>query len=173
MAWYVDSVGGERLLWHPGAVPNYHGDVALLPDRQAGVVILTNVNNFLLEMQLSRIARGVAAMLAGTPAPRVSGTRYRDTYRALTAAFILWLAWRATSLRHLLRWRTALREARRRGAAAACPALVLVRRWTGAPFDTLVWFAPDLAWWLIGNAILAVALAAAKAKIALSDGIGR
>jgi hypothetical protein len=123
------------------------------PERRAGVVILTNVNNFLLEPWLSQIARGLAGMLAGVTAPPVSGTRYRDTYRALTAAFVLWLTWRALAVFGLSHWQAALRQARSVGrpprpGGHTAPALDVglgvaalwpVPRWTGAPIPTLLW----------------------------------
>jgi CubicO group peptidase (beta-lactamase class C family) len=42
LGWVVGEYGGQRLLWHSGGTSGFSAQVALLPDADLGVVILTN-----------------------------------------------------------------------------------------------------------------------------------
>ena len=69
MGWLADNVDGVPVLWHTGAVANYHGDMLLIPSLGWGVVWLANTNNFALEDELSEGMKGVAAILIGYDPP--------------------------------------------------------------------------------------------------------
>ena len=168
MGWLVDNVQGVPVLWHTGAVANYHGDMLLIPSLGWGVVWLGNTNNFALEDEISDGMKGVAAILLGhepPPAPRPS---FRMKYALLFLAFLSWLTWRVTQLvvlykrqrDHAAAATEDPRSAQRRLAGALIDPGVSIGLLIGAPLalgtplSTLQWFAPDVTLWLTANAII-------------------
>ena len=187
MGWLVDSIGGVPMLWHTGAVANYHADMLLIPARGGepgmGVVILANVNNFLLETQLGETIKGVGALLLGIQPATPPFWRFRETYWAIMALFCVWLVWRVHQVATLERSRAfpsgpagQSRQARvSRAAMLADPGvsiglLVAVPIALGSPLSTLRWFVPDIADWLVVNAMLSVAIGASRILLSGSRG---
>ena len=173
MGWLIDSVAGIPVLWHTGAVANYHGDMLIIPSSRWGVVLLSNVNNFILEGQLSDAVKGVAALLLGYAPPRQPWFRFRASYALILAAALLWLTWRVWQVVRLRHW---AREQRVMGprSHAWLPAYPLVDPGValgllagvpillGSPISTLRWFVPDLTDWMILNAVVAIAIAGVR-----------
>ena len=169
MGWLAATIDRVPVLWHTGAVANYHGDMLLIPSAGWGVVQLANTNNFALEGQLSAGIQGIAALLLGFEPPPISWPGFRTSYTLIALACVLWLAWRVVQLIRLPAWRRStfapggparvpsLRHPTRvlidpgvsLGLLAAVPLLV------GSPLSTLRWFVPDLTDWMIVNAIVA------------------
>ena len=172
MGWLTDNVDGVPVLWHTGAVANYHGDMLLIPSRGWGVVWLANTNNFALEDELSEGMKGVAAILLGYDAPPPPRPGFRTKYALILLACVSWLAWRVGQLIELRRWRRMPRaapqphnilEPPQRNVAGALidPGLSMglfigAPLALGTPLSTLRWFAPDVTHWLIVNAIIAM-----------------
>lgn len=48
MGWFLSDFGGKLLVEHGGAIDGMRGTVAMLPEKNVGVVILTNMNGSLL-----------------------------------------------------------------------------------------------------------------------------
>jgi CubicO group peptidase (beta-lactamase class C family) len=179
MGWLADTIAGKPILWHTGAVANYHTDMLLIPDAHVGAAIFANVNNFLLETQFSETIKGVGALLLGfePPARRL---RYRETYWIITLAACLWVFWRAYQVATIRRWRPGGEAVDARGAVAWRPhriailldpgvslGLVLgVPMVLGSPLSTLRWFVPDLTYWLMLNAVVSVVIAAGRFAVA-------
>lgn len=173
MGWLADSVASTSVLWHTGAVANYHGDMLIIPSARWGVVLLSNVNNFLLEGQLSGVAKGVASLLLGYEPPRPPRIRFRTIYALIAAMGVLWLAWRIRQLAMLGRWRK-LASVRTAGRLGLLPASALIDPGValglfvgvplllGSPLSTLRWFIPDITDWLILNTAVALVIAAAR-----------
>lgn len=173
MGWLSDSVVGTSVLWHTGAVANYHGDMLIVPSARWGIVMLSNVNNFELEGQLSAAAKGVASLLLGYEPPRPRWIRFRSVYALIAALGVLWLAWRIKQIATMVRWRkwTARGPAGpvwwRPAGALIDPGVALglfvgVPLLLGSPLSTLRWFVPDLTDWLILNMVVALLIAAAR-----------
>jgi CubicO group peptidase (beta-lactamase class C family) len=68
MGWYALPVDGESMLWHSGEDPNFHADMALLPQSQWAVVVLRNVDTelaYFTQPVLYSIPAGVIDLLLG------------------------------------------------------------------------------------------------------------
>jgi CubicO group peptidase (beta-lactamase class C family) len=180
MGWLVDSIARVQVLWHTGAVANYHSDMLIAPRPNFGVAIFANVNNFLLERQFSEAIKGVGALLLGYDPPPPSALRYRETYWIITLAAGLWMLWRIYQVATIRRW-IGRRELARSGVTFAWrPDIVAVLvdpgvsvglvfglpRFFGAPLSTLRWFVPDLTDWLLLNVAVSVVLAASRLLLA-------
>lgn len=180
MGWLVDSIAGVPILWHTGAVANYHGDMLLIPRRAdapgIGIVMLANVNNFLLETQLSGTIKGVGALALGFRPPEQEFLRFREIYWVIVALGCAWLAWRVYQIATISRWRTDHSAVEGRSAwplSAALPdplvalgLLIGVPIVLGSPLSTLRWFVPDLTDWIILNAALSIAIGASRVVMA-------
>jgi hypothetical protein len=177
MGWLADAIGDVPILWHTGAVANYHCDMLLIPDLKLGVAILSNVNNILMEHQFSLTIKDVGALLAGYAPPARHAARYRLVYWLITFAAAVWIVWRARQAATLWQLR---RSQNPHGASALSPVVWLldpglsiglvfgVRLVLHTPFSTLRWFVPDLMSWLIVNVFVSLALAAAAIRLQLA-----
>ena len=178
MGWLTDNVDGVPVLWHTGAVANYHGDMLLIPSLGWGAVWLANTNNFALEDELSDGIKGIAAILTGYEPPPPPRPSFRTKYALILLACLSWVAWRIGQVIELRRWHRAPNraESATRAAPAADGAAPEQKKLAGAlidpglslglfigaplalgtPLSTLRWFAPDVTHWLIVNAIVAM-----------------
>jgi CubicO group peptidase (beta-lactamase class C family) len=70
MGWFVDDIGGTKVVWHSGTNPDFAAYMALLPGQKKGVVLLFNADHHWMNPVLSDFGGGAAALLAGEqPAP--------------------------------------------------------------------------------------------------------
>ena len=70
MGWFVDDGGPTRVVWHDGIVPDFYSYVAMLPEQKKGIVLLVNADHFLMNIPLTEVGAGAAALLAGAqPGP--------------------------------------------------------------------------------------------------------
>lgn len=70
MGWRDTVIAGTRAVEHGGILPDYRGKMILLPNRDAAVVVLTNVSSGLPVPAMPtshRLADAIAAYLAGAP----------------------------------------------------------------------------------------------------------
>jgi len=183
MGWLADSIGDAAILWHTGAVANYHCDMLLVPDRQLGIAILSNVNNILMEHQLSQTIMGIGALLLGYEPPSRRAPPYRFVYWIITLSAALWLVWRLWQTAMLWRLRRGRNSHGARDATAGRgrvppppiawlvdPGLSIgivfgVRVVLHTPFSTLRWFVPDLMTWLTVNVVISLALVGAAIRL--------
>jgi CubicO group peptidase (beta-lactamase class C family) len=169
MGWLSDEVAGVPVLWHTGAVANYHGDMLIVPSAGWGVVVLSNVNNFLLETQFSSAIKGMTALLLGYQPAAPSWLRYRAAYWLMTGLACIWLVWRGYQIFSLRRWIKRSRVApldrsnlvRHPVTALIDPGLSLglffgIPVFLEAPLSTMMWFAPDMTSWLVVNTIVSL-----------------
>jgi len=64
MGWYEGQLGDAEALVHGGVLSNFHADMAILPDADAGVILLYNSNNlFGVMLSYSGILGGVVTRL--------------------------------------------------------------------------------------------------------------
>ena len=164
MGWLTDTVDGVPVLWHTGAVANYHGDMLLIPSSGWAVVWLANTNNFALEDDLSEGIKGIAAILVGYEPPPPPRPSFRTKYALILLACLSWVAWRIGQVIELRRWQRAPNAApgqRTLAGALVDPGVSLglligAPLALGTPLSTLRWFAPDVTHWMIVNAIVAM-----------------
>ena len=65
MGWFVDEIGGTKLVWHSGTLPHFFAYMALLPEQKKGVVLLFNADHHWMNPVLTEVGTGVVALLAG------------------------------------------------------------------------------------------------------------
>jgi CubicO group peptidase (beta-lactamase class C family) len=65
MGWFVDEIGGTKLVFHGGTLPDFGSHMALLPEQKKGVLLLFNACHHLMNPVLADLGNGVAALLAG------------------------------------------------------------------------------------------------------------
>jgi hypothetical protein len=65
MGWHIKNVGGTRIVWHDGSVPDFLAYMAMLPDHSKAFVLLLNADHFAMVVALDEIGPGVLSLLAG------------------------------------------------------------------------------------------------------------
>lgn len=70
MGWYVEHRNQMKILSHSGLVPDFFAYMALLPERNKGLVLLVNVDHFTMQATMSEVCLNLARLLAGVqPSP--------------------------------------------------------------------------------------------------------
>lgn len=169
MGWYVGPVNGIPAIYHSGEGFNFHANVVLVPGSRTGVVVLMNAENNLdlfVNDRMGTIADGVASLLDGSdPPPPPSSIVSFAVYAAVFGVI-------AVQLGGMIKSVVALRRGRVRGGrvgprwriglslalalAWAVLVLVLVPRKFGLPLSVIRYAFPDLAYILIGSAVVAL-----------------
>jgi CubicO group peptidase (beta-lactamase class C family) len=106
MGWFVDKIGGTKLVFHGGTLPDFGSHMALLPEQRKGVVLLFNACHHWMNPVLADLGNGVAALLAGeqsAPLPFFHVVPWALRGQLLIPA--LQLVGVAATLRLLRRWR--------------------------------------------------------------------
>lgn len=120
MGWLVDTIGGTKLVWHSGILPDFFAYMALLPEKKKGVVLLFNADHHWMVPVLTGIGTHVTALLAAEP-PEVASVPFTGIIpwilRAQLLIPALQLVGVANALRRLRRWRL-VPEQRPRGGRA-------------------------------------------------------
>jgi hypothetical protein len=168
MGWYALPVDGESILTHTGDNPNFHADVALLPQSQWGVVVLRNVNSELADRTqpyLFSIPAGVIDLLLGQQ-PHAAGLSLDKVFLIVDAViFVLSLLALWSAIRLARRWRRPLK----RTPVSLLWGLVLPLLWevalpigifvelpklAGASWAVGLLYLPDIISWLLGVFVL-------------------
>lgn len=168
MGWYVLPMDGESVLAHTGDNPNYHSEMAVLPQSQWAVVVLRNVNNELADTTqpyLYSIPAGVIALLLGQQ-PHAAGLSWSTTLLIVDAVvLILTLLALWSTFRLIRRWRRPLRNT----PAGLLQSLALPLLWEvvlpvgllielpqaiGVSWPVGLVYLPDLIVWLLGMFVL-------------------
>lgn len=168
MWWYALPVDGESILWHSGDDPDFHADMALLPQSQWAVVVLRNVNSELSDITqpfLFSIPAGVIDLLLGHQ-PHPSGLGLDTNFLivdVLIVVFSLLALW--STIRLVRRWRRPLK----RTPASLLLGLVLPLLWEvalpiglfielpkvlGASWAVGLLYLPDIISWMLGMFVL-------------------
>jgi CubicO group peptidase (beta-lactamase class C family) len=96
-----ETDNGQRRVWHAGSTPDFRSEMALLPESDWGIVLLTNQNNTLEEARLSSIVNGIQEILLGGEAEPVSFPIVMERWVTLGVVAILLAItiWLLTSFR--------------------------------------------------------------------------
>jgi CubicO group peptidase (beta-lactamase class C family) len=175
MGWEVSESNGIPTVSHDGSGFNAHANVVLVPGSRWGVVLLENAENspdeFFGARQMTAIAFGVTSMVMGKePLPVGSSVALWVVYGIVFAVIAIQITGITRSVRTFRKWRTDPQR-RPRGPARiglflglplalnciwAFIVLVAMPRKVGAPLSALLMGLPDLAYPLVGSAIVAL-----------------
>ncbi len=179
MGWIVSKLGGTPVILHEGSTANFHSTAIMAPETGWGVVVLTNCTS-MFAGQAARIARGVMAQLLGQSIPD-EAPGFAAFYIAVDVAVVLLTAGLVLSIVLLPRWRRRLIARRPRtlgflgrvflpiSADIAWPLILLILIPMGAGFPlwrTMAFFQPDLTYWGLGMAFLALGKGLARIGLA-------
>ncbi|MEO6444073.1 MAG: serine hydrolase domain-containing protein, partial [Gemmatimonadaceae bacterium] len=168
--WRDGTLAGERAVHHGGIVPNFRGQMVMLPDQRLGVVVLTNVSSAIpwpIAPTSHVMADEIAAALIGVTPSAPSG-KHRWLFGAIGAAMLLVIISQLRGLLRILRGGNSGDRAPRAGlsmvtdlAFVAAVAFVIPRL-AGLSWSSLLSVAPDVAWWLILAATLSLVTVGAR-----------
>jgi CubicO group peptidase (beta-lactamase class C family) len=118
MGWFVNSVGGTRLVSHGGNVPDFASFIGLLPEQRRGLVLLFNADPWGLPFVIAEVGEGAAAVLAGQAPPAIKLGFIPWVMRAQPLLPLLQITGVLCTLRLVRRWRARPSFRPRRGALA-------------------------------------------------------
>ena len=175
MGWVVGSLNGVPVLWHGGDTANFHADMVIVPRDQLGIVVLTNVNNGLIQLEqlgkMGRIIAGVTNLLMGHQ-PSDAVLSVQMVYFIFDVVVLLLSTLQIWSLVLVLRhWRQPLQQrSLKRLWLVFLPLLwelllplgLLLGLLLGLNLFDLTWsvvvlYAPDLSYWLMAMFLLLLA----------------
>ena len=105
MGWYESEIGETQVAWHTGTVPEFSSYMALLPEQKKGVVLLVNVDHFMMNPVLAEVGEGAASLLAGEQPPPVRLGFIPWLMRSLLLIPLLQIVGVGTTVRRLRDWR--------------------------------------------------------------------
>ncbi|MFN8442866.1 MAG: serine hydrolase domain-containing protein [Caldilineaceae bacterium] len=104
MGWYIEEQGQTKLIWHSGMIPDFYTYMALLPKQKKGVVLLVNANHFMMQLTMTEVGAGMAALLAGNPPAPIQLGFIPWMVRSLLLIPLLQIVGVAATLWRLRRW---------------------------------------------------------------------
>jgi CubicO group peptidase (beta-lactamase class C family) len=158
MGWYEEQRDQVKIVWHAGTVPDFASFMALLPAHKKGIVLLINVDHFMMNPVTTELGMGAVALLAGQRiTPGLVGIRFSRiipwVMRALLLLPLLQVAGVAITLRQLGRWRQAPPQRPDWGRHLLLPLIpnlslmvLATRLLTSKMFGFFRLFLPDLSW---------------------------
>jgi hypothetical protein len=105
MGWYIDRSGSEEVVMHWGETPDYFAYMALLPERQNGIILMVNADQHMYTYPLIEVGNGAAALLAGETPERNQRLVLPWVLRALMLLPLLQIICIFFRLRKLKSWR--------------------------------------------------------------------
>jgi CubicO group peptidase (beta-lactamase class C family) len=181
MGWVISPARGfqgEPSIWHGGDTANFHSDMIILPRKQVGIIVLTNVNGNLARMTNAQgmIAQGVQNLLLGQqPTP---GSMFWQRYLLFNAALFLCSVLVLASALRLLQGR---KQPLKRDPLSLVIKLALPLLWeiglpvgillgfptqTQASWPLILLYFPDLGYWLLIICFLLLATGALRLILA-------
>ena len=181
MGWVISparGLQGEPTIWHGGDTANFHSDMIILPRKQLGIIVLTNVNGELARTTNAQgiLAQGVQRLLLGQQPP--SNSTFWQRYLLFDATLFLCSVLALVSVLRLLRRR---KQPLKRDPLSLGIGLALPLLWEiGLPIGLLLVFPtqmqaswplillyfPDLGYWLLLICFLLLATAALRVRLA-------
>jgi len=171
MGWmaFEDPLYG-RVLYHDGALENYNTQMILLPDRNMGLVAMTNQGGLMRQLTLNpAVTSGVADILGGYPAKPIS---YAWVGWVLAGIFLLDMGNHVVQFLRLPAWKRKMAARPRRAQwlrallALVIPLLLLagillILNSAAGGFSAMA-LLPDIAAWVILGLSLALVRGAVK-----------
>jgi CubicO group peptidase (beta-lactamase class C family) len=157
MGWYNEKHGQTRVVWHSGIVPDYAAYMALIPEQKKGVILLVNVDHFMMNPVIIEVGGGIASLLAGQKPEQPKFGFVPWLMRALLLIPFLQVFDVAATLRRINNWRNDPQSRPSQGRLwgkhillplipnlflAAVPVYMLVSKM----FGFIKLFAPDVSW---------------------------
>lgn len=176
MGWYVLPIDGESVLTHTGDNPNYYSAMAVLPQSQWAVVVLSNVNNelaFKTQPYLNAIPAGVIALLLGQ-SPHVAGLGLRTVFLIVDVVLLGLTLLALWSMLRLIRGWQRPSTGRQAGRLWTLPLpllwevalpvglLIELPQIIGASWQDGLLYLPDISYWLLGMFALLLLTGAAR-----------
>lgn len=174
MGWREGKVGDVDVISHGGVLPNYRGEMVMVPNGRWGVVVLTNISSMLPVVNTShRIADNIAAMLGGTPLPE-AGSGLKTTYLVISIVIGLLTLNQVKELVTPARWQMHMIERSRRAVIASVvgdlvfPIVLLIGLTVTVqvPWSEIVRSMPDVGYWMVLTIGLGLGLGVWKAVVA-------
>lgn len=79
MGWASGSTNGVYTIKHDGAVEDYYSYMAIIPEGNWGIVILSNVDNVLIDYNpVSNMSKAIISYLGGKQLPAIKGSYYKS-----------------------------------------------------------------------------------------------
>ncbi len=120
MGWFVDELGGTKVVSHGGTLPDFGSFMALLPEQGRGIVLLFNACHHWMNPVLAESGMRAAALLAGEPPPQIPLVRMMPwALRAQLLVPALQMAGVIATRQMLHRWRQAPESLPTGGSARA------------------------------------------------------
>jgi CubicO group peptidase (beta-lactamase class C family) len=181
MGWVISpsrDSQGEPSVWHGGDTANFHSDMMILPRKQLGIIVLTNVNGELARTSNAQgiIAQGVQSILLGQQPP--SASTFWQRYLLFDATLFLCSVLVLVSVLRLLQRR---KQPLKRDPLSLASRLALPLLWeiglpvalllalptqTQASWPLILLYFPDLGYWLLTICFLLLATAALRVRLA-------
>lgn len=179
MGWFVEETEHGRLLWHDGTTPDYFSYMALFPKKKAGMVLLCNGNQMMVNFALLENCMTAAELLAGSPIDAEPSARIVWILRSFFIIPVLMLAGVLVTLRTTRRWR--FEDRRRPGPLkkwgyyillGSLPYLILVvsaiALTASGLFKFILLFMPDITWLLLVCGGLSLIWVALRTRLIIS-----
>ncbi len=181
MGWVISpakGLQGEPSVWHGGDTANFHSDMIILPRKQLGIIVLTNVNGNLARTSNAQgiIAQGVQSLLLGQQPP--AGSTFWQRYLLFDVTLFLCSVLVLVSVLRLLQRR---KQPLKRDPLSMVIGLALPLLWeiglpiglllafptlTQATWPLILLYFPDLGYWLLMICFLLLATAALRLILA-------
>nr|MBA3533225.1 beta-lactamase family protein [Ardenticatenales bacterium] len=182
MGWRVSETEGVAEIFHGGIVPNFRGQMVMLPGLETGVVVLTNVSSVMGTPTSHRMAATVAALLGDTPPPAHSNMTLTLLHGFIAFGVLMITFNQIKDLVRVRRWAEKLPRPpfstpmllRKIVLPIALeiliPLLLLfgLPRWLGFSWAEMIRQMPDIAYWLMLASALGLLIAFLKGRLALS-----
>lgn len=150
MGWLITNEGGSKYAKHTGATAAFTTAMAVVPEREFGVFVFTNLNLW-MGLGTTNIMNGILSPIMGTPASTVTNVEFvvRLGFGIIVALILF------TFLFEFMRWfnsrfPTRLSPKERNGVALTLLinviVVVAVTQYFGTPIDVIVTTQPDLGY---------------------------
>lgn len=172
---FHETIDGQDVWWHSGAVPGYYTYVALVPGENTAMVLATNRYGELESERIAAVGRNLTTLVLDGSTAELPGSLALPVLcilLALVAVLVAVIAWVTTRLftrktpeRSLVGAGVRIAIAAVVGVAVLFGAFIGVPSLTGASLSVMRLWAPDVTlvfWILLGAVVLTTVLVIAK-----------
>lgn len=178
MGWFNGPVGGVPAAWHDGITGAFHTYMIIEPQNHWGAIMLMNAFNLVADFgAFQQLQAGLARLLAGQE-PQATGLSLSTFYliiEVILALISIGVLWSVLRLRH---WRKQFEQRLRRrplrlGWRLFLELILPVAFLLGFPamlglsWLNLVYFNPDLGYWLLGICAISIIVGIIRVVLAI------